>query len=83
MTPATATAMPAKEPTDARSAPDLLPAVAEGLAAEDLLELPDPLALALALPLPPSLEPVGDDLADAPVDEPVKEVVRVQSHDEL
>jgi hypothetical protein len=71
--------MPTKDPKEARSAPDLLPAVADGLAAEDLLELPDP----LPLPLPPPVESVADALADVPDAVPMKEGVRVQSHDEL
>jgi len=43
---------------ETRPAPDLPPAVADGLAA-DLLELPEPFP-----PLPPSEKPVAVDLAD-------------------
>jgi len=62
---------------ETRPAPDLPPAVADGLAA-DLLELPEPLP-----PLPPSEKPVAVDLADVAEAVPMKDEVRVQSHDVL
>jgi len=79
MTPAAARAIPAKEPTEVRPARDLLPAVADAPAAEPD-ELPEPLP-----PLPPSEKPVAVALAEVPEPEavPMKEEVRVQSHDEL
>jgi hypothetical protein len=80
--------MPAKEPIDARPAPDLLleAAVAEERA-DEALELPDPDPDPDPLP---SVKPVAVAWADAPdaaVElpdaEPMKEEVRVQLQDEL
>jgi len=83
MTPAAAMTMPAREPTEARPAPDLKEPVADGPAA-DLLALPEPLPPLPPLPpFPPSEKPVAVALAEVAAAVPMKEEVRVQSHDEL
>jgi hypothetical protein len=61
MTPAIAMTIPAKEPTEARPAPDLLEAVVAEARAEEALELPDPEPDPDTLP---SVKPVAVALAD-------------------